>query len=1021
MYRSRKFSSLFIILLMIINVVVSPLRIFAESAENVNEAAVMSLVASVEDVEHSSEEYPFGTHNIDEDIEVTPPANDTPPTTNENEVGNNPITDSHQGSEEEQSSEEIVDSADTTESEDKEQDKNDDQDKEQDKQQRTEPMEIPGTLTSVILRKDGMELNDGAFLEYDGLLEATLNIVFADSLDIQAGDTYRLVFPSALSFQGVSNFSALDSFGNVVGEAAILSGENAIIVTFNDFFQPAQTGKKIELKLVLGWNHSNTNEGETHYLDFGELGINLVKESQLMLSPASRDAVTNITIIKESTGEPLNDTVPLGAWGYLKVTVEFAVPNDGGYKAGDKTVVKLPDEMIFAGLTPSIVLEHQGTVIGHLTFSEADRTATITYAPGVEEKSDIKGSFFFSMRVDHRNNVHPHPIPQRFNVDFGATNRIIDLGNLNYTGKPLSPPTQFSKNGYFIDAGRTLHYDIVINQQNALMENVVLEDVTGIVGTMRDLRVLLGEYYVDSDNNRRLRNTVVLNVQPTYSIDSNGDRRFRLELGTIPEGKGIAITYKIGLDYQAEIGEPFENRATLTWNTVEEQTRREVEIYTTAGAVIEGSVFAIEMKKVDEAGQPLPGAKFEVIRDISGKRVGEIVTGSDGTGRISNLLRSNYTIREIEAPPGYELVNDEIKVKADEFSTPTKSVTKTVTNKLATTTFTVTKKWVNGEATNRPEVQFQLKRDGVNYGPIKTLAANSQDGATIEWTGLPKYKDNKTGPSVYTVEELPATNYVATISEVTATTATVTNTYTNEEKININVMKKWEDYNNKFQTRPNEISIKLKRNGQLLQTLKVTAANNWRVEVTNLHKYDSSGRAYEYTVEEDTVPGYKAPEITGDVTNGFTVKNKYCNTEKVNISGKKSWQDYNNKFNTRPTTVTIHLLQNGTKIKRQEVQGNGNEWNFSFTDLPKYDSQGDAYTYTVEEDPVANYDAPVVSGDAVAGFTVTNTYRNTETVDISGKKTWDDANNQDNKRPGNITVQVMNGNQKVAGKTVSQA
>ncbi|MCW6681163.1 Cna B-type domain-containing protein, partial [Aerococcaceae bacterium NML130460] len=987
MYRSRKFSSLFIILLMIINVVVSPLRIFAESAENVNEAAVMSLVASVEDVEHSSEEYPFGTHNIDEDIEVTPPANDTPPTTNENEVGNNPITDSHQGSEEEQSSEEIVDSADTTESEDKEQDKNDDQDKEQDKQQRTEPMEIPGTLTSVILRKDGMELNDGAFLEYDGLLEATLNIVFADSLDIQAGDTYRLVFPSALSFQGVSNFSALDSFGNVVGEAAILSGENAIIVTFNDFFQPAQTGKKIELKLVLGWNHSNTNEGETHYLDFGELGINLVKESQLMLSPASRDAVTNITIIKESTGEPLNDTVPLGAWGYLKVTVEFAVPNDGGYKAGDKTVVKLPDEMIFAGLTPSIVLEHQGTVIGHLTFSEADRTATITYAPGVEEKSDIKGSFFFSMRVDHRNNVHPHPIPQRFNVDFGATNRIIDLGNLNYTGKPLSPPTQFSKNGYFIDAGRTLHYDIVINQQNALMENVVLEDVTGIVGTMRDLRVLLGEYYVDSDNNRRLRNTVVLNVQPTYSIDSNGDRRFRLELGTIPEGKGIAITYKIGLDYQAEIGEPFENRATLTWNTVEEQTRREVEIYTTAGAVIEGSVFAIEMKKVDEAGQPLPGAKFEVIRDISGKRVGEIVTGSDGTGRISNLLRSNYTIREIEAPPGYELVNDEIKVKADEFSTPTKSVTKTVTNKLATTTFTVTKKWVNGEATNRPEVQFQLKRDGVNYGPIKTLAANSQDGATIEWTGLPKYKDNKTGPSVYTVEELPATNYVATISEVTATTATVTNTYTNEEKININVMKKWEDYNNKFQTRPSEILIKLKRNGQLLKTLNATATNDWRVEFTDLHKYDSTGRAYEYTVEEDAVPGYKAPVIKGDVTTGFTIQNKYCNTEKVNIPGKKIWRDYNNKFNTRPTSITIHLLQNGTKIKRQEVQGNGNEWNFSFTDLQKYDSQGDAYTYTVEEEPVANYEAPVVTGDVATGFTVTNTYRNTETIDISGKKT----------------------------------
>ncbi|PGO19767.1 hypothetical protein CN984_30265, partial [Bacillus cereus] len=48
--------------------------------------------------------------------------------------------------------------------------------------------------------------------------------------------------------------------------------------------------------------------------------------------------------------------------------------------------------------------------------------------------------------------------------------------------------------------------------------------------------------------------------------------------------------------------------------------------------------------------------------------------------------------------------------------------------------------------------------------------------------------------------------------------------------------------------------------------------------------------------------------------------------------------------------MTVQLLQNGTEFQTKEVKADkdGN-WNFSFKDLPKYDEQGNAYTYTISE------------------------------------------------------------------------
>ncbi|MDR4174248.1 Cna B-type domain-containing protein, partial [Bacillus nitratireducens] len=135
---------------------------------------------------------------------------------------------------------------------------------------------------------------------------------------------------------------------------------------------------------------------------------------------------------------------------------------------------------------------------------------------------------------------------------------------------------------------------------------------------------------------------------------------------------------------------------------------------------------------------------------------------------------------------------------------------------------------------------------------------------------------------------------------------------------------------------------------------------------------------------------------------GTTITNTYKNTEKTELSGKKVWEDNNEKDNPVPESNTDQTLQNKTEFNKQEVKADkeGN-WNFSFKDLPKYDGQGNEFKYTVSEVKVKDYETKV------EGTTITNTYKNTDKTEISGKKVWEDYNNKFNTRPESITVQLL--------------
>ncbi|MED1267634.1 Cna B-type domain-containing protein, partial [Bacillus mycoides] len=192
--------------------------------------------------------------------------------------------------------------------------------------------------------------------------------------------------------------------------------------------------------------------------------------------------------------------------------------------------------------------------------------------------------------------------------------------------------------------------------------------------------------------------------------------------------------------------------------------------------------------------------------------------------------------------------------------------------------------------------------------------------------------------------------------------------------------------------------------------VKTDKEGNWNFSFKDLPKYDGQGNEYTYTVSEVKVDGYETK------VEGTTITNTYKNTETTEVSGKKVWEDYNNKFNTRPESITVQLLQNGTEFQTKEVKVKADKegnWTFSFKDLPKYDGQGNEFKYTVSEVKVKDYETKV------EGTTITNTYKNTETTEVSGKKVWDDNNSID--RPSTIKVDLLQNGQVIDTKEVSVA
>ena len=111
----------------------------------------------------------------------------------------------------------------------------------------------------------------------------------------------------------------------------------------------------------------------------------------------------------------------------------------------------------------------------------------------------------------------------------------------------------------------------------------------------------------------------------------------------------------------------------------------------------------------------------------------------------------------------------------------------------------------------------------------------------------------------------------------------------------------------------------------------------------------------------------------------------------------KKWVD---PANTEHSDITIDLYQSGNQNVFRTVTLKNGETEYTFTNLPKYDSEGNEYIYTAVEQNVEGYTTSY-SDDKL---TIINTINQENTVKVEGIKTWVDP--QGTEHP-TITINLL--------------
>ena len=286
-------------------------------------------------------------------------------------------------------------------------------------------------------------------------------------------------------------------------------------------------------------------------------------------------------------------------------------------------------------------------------------------------------------------------------------------------------------------------------------------------------------------------------------------------------------------------------------------------------------------------------------------------------------------------------------------------------------------------------VGLYLSKDATES--IKTIKLDNSNNWKASFTRLNKYDLETKAIIDYDVREINLDkNYnvgYEYLKEENKVTFSITNTLKYENVItHVTAKKIWDDNDGKVGVRTS-VTFELYKDGKptgITQIASDAEDVNWTVTFQNLQKYDVDGREIEYTVVEITqLSNYDEP-IYGKEGNILTVKNKIdYTTFTKDVTVTKIWVD---PVDAEHKDITINLYQSGKdEIFRTAILEKG-KTSYTFTELPKYDSEGNEYIYTAQEGELAGY-APSYSDDKL---TITNTINQDETVSVEGTKKWID-------------------------------
>jgi len=211
------------------------------------------------------------------------------------------------------------------------------------------------------------------------------------------------------------------------------------------------------------------------------------------------------------------------------------------------------------------------------------------------------------------------------------------------------------------------------------------------------------------------------------------------------------------------------------------------------------------------------------------------------------------------------------------------------------------------------------------------------------------------------------------------------------EVIDIQGQIEWHDADNQDGKRPEVVNVELYANGKKADTVAVTAENGWKWAFEDVDKFDA-GKEIEYTVQQTAVDGY----TSSAEGNNFTYKHE---PEKTILPVAVEWCDDENADGIRPESVNAVLVADGEETETSLQLTAENDWETEFTALDKYKAGKEIeYTYRVAD--VAGYEKVMVDEGAVF----------LQEKEYIANIIWDDADNQDGKRPESVTVNLVSEN-----------
>ncbi len=448
------------------------------------------------------------------------------------------------------------------------------------------------------------------------------------------------------------------------------------------------------------------------------------------------------------------------------------------------------------------------------------------------------------------------------------------------------------------------------------------------------------------------------------------------------------------------------------------------------------SKLQVKIRKVAEGtAVGLSGAEIKVYDGNEYEEVKE--TGADGYATFIGLKpNTTYTYREITPPISYTL-NDNIysfrvnEIGEIEYSVGSNGI---IENEIVRGSVRITK-YVTGTTTPVEGVVIGLYNEsGIPLedeegNPIKMTTGVAGE---IIFSGLTpgnyKYKE-ESAPIQYVKDN---TMYEFTVNNdgtITFENDTKGIIYNSIKTVSVGVHKIWVDTEGQRIKRPENIVIRVKNGDEVVSTQTVSNTTG-TIEFTGLPEYDSEGNKIQYTVEEiaqneGDLKFYVSSVVVNEdgtytITNRFTVPG-----DAVNVGVHKVWVDTDGQRIKRPENIVIRVKNGDNVVSTKTIPSEDTETDIEFTELPKYDENGNEIRYTVEEIAQNEGDLKFYVSRVVLNedgtYTIINTFTVPgDTINVEVHKVWVDTVGQRIKRPENIVIRVKNGDKVVSTQTVSK-